>query len=582
MNVWDCLPHRMLLNKSLHKESDELRLKIDAYQVEYDRRVEKCKTELEQEEMKRNRELDKFKDSLNLELQDDQALLNEIYEDVTGYVDKYLYSKYIDKFLEAKKNLYKLLQEDCNFLSDQMKDIGNEIGILRGRKQTLNLFTDVHDIIGLMALSGYEIQTSSVVDAPTLLIYINSALANSEEKQEAEKFSLRRLKDIVQQRADYVSVIQYIDWVIEQKILFSKQLSAKRKTIRDTMSELNAETEKLVDEKRALKHDLVVLAERVRIHWARPITYLNAEIDYSYKRRNEEVKEKNEKIQKIKGEQRKKRNIGDELHRRALFHENDQFIWDRLNRDYKDLSSEIDSLSSEIDTLSSDIDHSSGTITMAKKERKDWFNKKNKICILIKNHTGFFDYGKKISVQDEYKVIESRLVEIADIRTEGKKSAEKTFNEERNGLDVDHDSVIQKLSAEEAEANERFGAAKTNLSNVEQLVLHAETQLKKCQQNDNRIFWIKLFGGDTDELISAKSGLRKAKQESVDAKAALKDCEQEIESIKKKIEMENADYERKVRLCVPHYLRPTTAEMIEEKKLMLRKQNLVYQQNQEV
>jgi hypothetical protein len=582
MNVWDCLPHKMAINRSLHKASDELRLKIDAYQVEYDRRVEKCKTELEQEEMKRNRELDKFKDSLNLELQDDQALLNEIYEDVTGYVDKYLYSKYIDKFREAKKNLYKLLQEDCNFLFEQMKDISDEIEILRGRKQVLTSFTDVRDVIDLMTLSGYEIQTDSVVDAPALIKYINSTLANSEEKQETERYSLRRLKDIVQQRADYVSVIQYIDWVIEQKILFSKQLSAKRKTIRDTMSELNAETEKLVDEKRALKHDLVVLAERVRMHWARPITYLNAEIDYSYKRRNEEVKEKNEKIKKIKGEQREKRNIGDELHRRALFHENDQFIWDRLNRDYKDLSSEIDSLSSEIDTLSSDIDHSSGTITMAKKERKDWFNKKNKICILIKNHTGFFEYGKKISVKDEYKVIESRLVEIADIRTEGKKLAEKTFNEERNGLDVDHDSVIQKLSAEEVEANERFGTAKTNLSNAEQLVLHAETQLEKCQQNDNRILLIKLFGGDTDELISAKSCLRKAKQESVDAKAALKDCEQEIESIKKKIEMENADYERKVKLCVPHYLRPTTAEMIEEKKLMLRKQNLVDQQNQEV
>ena len=321
MNVWDCLPHKMAINRSLHKASDELRLKIDAYQVEYDRRVEKCKTELEQEEMKRNRELDKFKDSLNLELQDDQALLNEIYEDVTGYVDKYLYSKYIDKFLEAKKNLYKLLQEDCNFLFEQMKDISDEIEILRGRKQVLTSFTDVRDVIDLMTLSGYEIQTDSVVDAPALIKYINSTLANSEEKQETERYSLRRLKDIVQQRADYVSVIQYIDWVIEQKILFSKQLSAKRKTIRDTMSELNAETEKLVDEKRALKHDLVVLAERVRMHWARPITYLNAEIDYSYKRKNEEVKEKNEKIKKIKGEQREKRNIGDELHRRALFHE---------------------------------------------------------------------------------------------------------------------------------------------------------------------------------------------------------------------------------------------------------------------
>lgn len=578
MNAWDCLPHRMAINRSLHKASDELRVKIDAYQIEYDRCVEECKAELEQEEIKRNNELDEFKSSLNLELQDDQALLNEVYDDITGYVDKYLYSKYIDKFLEVKKEFYKLLQEDCNFLSDQMKGIGDEIEILRQRKQVLTSFTDVRDIIELMALSGFGIRNDSVVDAPSLLKYINSALASSEEKQEAGMFSLRRLKNIVQQRADYVSAIQYIDWVIQQKILFSKQLSAKRNTIRKTMSELSAEIEKLADEKRTLKHNLIVLAERVRMHWARPITYLNAEIDYSYKQRAEEVEKKNEKIQEVKNKRRERRNIGDELHRRASSHVNDQFRWDSLKRDGEDLSSEIRSLSSEIDSLSSDIDHSSGTIMAAKRKRKDWFNRKNKICILIKKHTGFFDYGKKISIQDEYKVIESRLAEIANIRTEGEKSAEKKFTEERARLDVNHEHVIQELSAEEIEAKERFEKAKTNRSMAEQLVLQAETQLKKCQQNDNRIFLVRVFAGDTNEVISARSYLKKAKQESDDTMAAFKDCEQEIECIKNKFETENANYEREVRLCVPHYLRPTTAEKIEEKKLMLRKQNLVDQQ----
>lgn len=538
MNVWNCLPHRMLINKSLHKESDELRLKIDAYQVEYDRRVEKCKTELEQEEMKRNRELDKFKDSLNLKLQDDQALLNEIYEDVTGYVDKYLYSKYIDKFLEAKKNLYKLLQEDCNFLSEQMKDISDEIEILRGRKQVLTSFTDVRDVIDLMTLSGYEIQTDCVVDAPTLIKYINSTLENSEEKQETERYSLRRLKNIVQQRADYVSVIQYIDWVIQQKKLFGKQLSAKRNIMRKTMSELSVEIEKMGAEKMALKHNLAILAERVRMHWARPITYLSADICY-YK--NERDKAQRE-IDYMQSSREPNDDWDNEWNRKKL---------------------------------------AQAKITAAYNKRKEWNRRKAKICELIKTCNTHFSYGRKISVIDEQKIINFRLNEIAIIREDGKKEAELTCQKEKSRIDKKHAEAINAIESRRADLLEKLNFLEADYSRIARKVQNAQANLKRCQDADNRVFFLKWFS-KTSEVISARQNLKKAMNSLGGIKEKQSKCKKDIEQVKLDQDVENKKYNREVRFCVPRLLRPTVEEKLEEKKLLLRKQDLVAQQNQEV
>ena len=54
MSVWDyVMPHRLLINKSLRKEAEGLRARVDAYQIEYDRRVEVCQEELKRVEEER-------------------------------------------------------------------------------------------------------------------------------------------------------------------------------------------------------------------------------------------------------------------------------------------------------------------------------------------------------------------------------------------------------------------------------------------------------------------------------------------------------------------------------------------------
>ena len=71
MSAWDyIMPHRLLFNKSLRKISQELRDRIEAYQIEFNRRKEICIAELQQAEENKNKELEALKADLLQELSD--------------------------------------------------------------------------------------------------------------------------------------------------------------------------------------------------------------------------------------------------------------------------------------------------------------------------------------------------------------------------------------------------------------------------------------------------------------------------------------------------------------------------------
>ena len=152
MSVWDyVMPHRLLINKSLRKEAEGLRARVDAYQIEYDRRVEEC-----QEELKK--------------VEEEQSFLESVAQDITSYADEYFHRNCLYQVRDIKRTQIDILREDNDFLSDQMALIGREIDHLRERQNELTAFTDVKDIIQLTSLSGYEIIFD---DGPTGIEEIN-------------------------------------------------------------------------------------------------------------------------------------------------------------------------------------------------------------------------------------------------------------------------------------------------------------------------------------------------------------------------------------------------------------------------
>ena len=150
MSVWDyVMPHRLLINKSLRKEAEGLRARVDAYQIEYDRRVEECQEEIKRVEAERQEKFLQFRDSLEEELQSERSFLDSVAQDITSYADAYLRRNCLFQMRDIKRKQIEILQEDNDFLSNQMILIGEEIDYLRDRQNELTSFTDVKDIIRL-------------------------------------------------------------------------------------------------------------------------------------------------------------------------------------------------------------------------------------------------------------------------------------------------------------------------------------------------------------------------------------------------------------------------------------------------
>lgn len=538
------MPHRLLINKSLRKESEALRERIDSFQIEYDRRVGECQIELEEAEKKKQESLDRFKESLIDELRGEKEYLEAVANDITAYAYAYLQRNCLYQMRNIKRKLMDILQEDNDFLSEQMRLIGEEIDLLRERQDELTSFTKVDDIIELSLASGIELDFNSCDDAKALLDKVSVAIGKCDDNQSADRFALVRLKGIIQERSEYLPMIKYIAWVIQQKIQFSRQLSEKRSAVRDDQGKVRQEIKTTKAEINSISALLEELARRIRYYWAHPIIYLSTDISYTYKEK------------KDTGDQLK--NVGEELHNMASWHSDDQDKWERLQRERRDLSSEMESLKGSIDSK--------------KKERKQWYEKRDYIFQVCKKYEiPLIPENKKET--DENRIIEERLSELEEIRTAGAEEAEKTCEQERAKLVSDYGLSREKLETELAGVEKRMGNAITECEAATSRVTAAENKVKKIKEGDDRFFLVKMFS-DTPGLENAKKALLSEKKSLGELQKKKKDLSQVIDEIKKKIAELDKQHEKNLRRCKPRYLRPTAAEAREEKKLLFRKDEI--------
>ena len=545
MSVWDyVMPHRLLINKSLRKAAENLRARIDAYQIEYDRCVEECQEEIKRVEAERQEKLLQFRDFLVEELQGERSFLESVAQDITSYTDSYLHRNCLFQMRDIKRKQLEILQEDNDFLSGQMALIGREIDFLRERQNELTSFTDVKDIIRLTSLSGYEISIDEVDDAKDLLDKVSQAISNCESGQDTERFALVRLKGIIQERSEYLPTIKYIAWVIHQKIQFSKQLSDKRSGVRDSQAAVRQEIKQIEDNINSISEKLEATARRIRFYWAHPITYLSADISYAYK-------EKSETRNQL-------RDVGEELHNMASWHSDDQDKWERLQRERRDLSSEMDSLR---DSISS-----------KKKERSQWFEKRDYIFQVCKKYGVPLIPDKKTQT-DEDRIIADRLVELNEIRTEGAAEAEKKCEQERSEIIACYNEARDELEAEASSIEKKIAQLVAEYDGTATKVFSAEKKVKQIKDGDDRFFLVKMFS-ETPGLDSARKTVSLLKKELAILGKKKAEAEKKANEIKDKIAELDKKHERYLRRCIPRALRPTAAEAREEKKLVYRKEEI--------
>ena len=559
MSLFDYMPHRMLINRSLRKAADDLREHIDEYQSEYDRRVAECDLEIETAEERLAKEREMTLAMLSKELDEVEPELDLLYDNLASYVDLFLYLECLRKIREIRKNQIGIYNEDAAFLESQMRLIGEEIEILEVRKAELTSLANIKDIVNLANMTPPSLDLESGASCKELLDRITTMLGEIPNDRVSEISALKRLKVIVQERSEYADSVKYIDWIIRQKKQFSAQLSAKRRGVYTSRADARSLLHILEQEIDESNRKLNRLAEAVRMHWVRPIVYLSAEINYSIQ---------------------KKRDIGRKLHDIASRHEYDP--------DWDDMESKRKRLETNIGDLQSD--------------RKSWYRRRSIVLGICRRNNAPLRSDGDRGKRDQRKLISARLDEIQQIRVIGNAEAEAKCEEERLGISQERDERLQALEEQldaieeeirelktvEARLRKDISKAAQNLktSQERQHRDHAKAvqNLKSARASDTRFILFRVFT-DSAEVARAKSALRavNSSTEVTRAELTLKDAQSRLHALTAKITSAEdkregkkaeiadtaSDYEKRLSRCRPRYLRPTMDEKLEEEKLQL-------------
>ncbi|NIK70449.1 hypothetical protein [Paenibacillus sp. BK720] len=532
MSAWDIvLPHRLLINRSLRKASADLRTRIDEYKTDYELTIERCSAEIEQARADKDLDFEKVKLSLIDELSKDADLFEKVQAGLSEYVDLFLRRQCLNKMQEAKRLEKQALVEYRDFLSAQMSLIGEEIDILEARKDKLVAQAKVDDIMKLVRLTGCEVTVDYNDDAISLLAKVSEMVAACEVSDNLTKQALQKLRFVLQERADLLPVIQYITWMIQQKKELSRELSGdRRRTSVDIKNKTN-ELREMSESIDALSRSLEEQARAVRAYWVAPVTQLNIQINFLYKKLNAifaEVKEIGERIEHIK-------RIGSD----------DSFTWDRLWREKNDLKEQIPQVKNEIESL--------------KSKRKQWFARQQMLYSLCKKNNVYLIPDGKAEASDEYRIIDSRLAELLQIEKEANQHEEERFKRESAQIQQLRKAKINELSAKIASAE----AVQAEKSIV---ISQASKQLSNSKSRDARFFLSKLFS-ETEEVSRAKQALQSAT-------AQKKRADIELATLKTELAKATEEFDRQLVACGPKPYRPSSAESEEREKLEDRRTEL--------
>ena len=562
MSKWgDRIPHRLLLNRSLRKAGEELRHEADSCQALFDKRKAECIAEIERVALEKDAAYNSFLAAINQRLGQEEENLSRIRNDLCQYVDTVLLLAKLKQVKKIRIDEQRILYEDNAFLKDQIDAISVEIQILKERRDGLTSQSAVDDIIALASISGSEISVAENDNALSLLYKVNVLLNTQNNVGKSKRFALLRLKGILQERSDYLSVIQYILWLIDQKVEFRKQLAAKRRMLKNDTQKLRLEIDNLIDQICSLENKKIELARSVRQYWFKPITYINAEISYAKK----EIESTKQELREVKRKLNEAYKDKDYMKTVGL---SDQTEWDRVKRDISDSKKKKDA-------LNSDIKSKEYSIQLLKGKIDEWFHVRELICdVLTKCNIMIPDKGINRK-SEELSILNERIKELSEIEEAGREEAERIYKAERAQATTEYNSKQSTIDSDIQLQKKKLVSATANTAECERNVEIVAKQLLAFQKADKRFFLKKLLSGDTDDVYKAKQMLFAAKaalKNSKDAQAAIEEQIRLLEEEKNRLQQ---DYRIKMRTIQPHIIRPTMAERSEMKRLVYRRDEML-------
>ena len=184
-----------------------------------------------------------------------------------------------------------------------------------------------------------------------------------------------------------------------------------------------------------------------------------------------------------------------------------------------------------------------------------------------------FRSDRRIADKDETDIITMRLEEIQQIREEGALEAQEVYKREYEEIIRLHEEKVSDYEGRRQELHKKHKEAENVCSKCEQRVSSAKKRLESSNKSDNRFVLLKLFS-ESSAVTAAKDELEKALAALAKAQETKKSIKLLIDELEKEAEAEAKAFDEEVNNCKPRYLRPTTAEQNEEKKLLLLREDI--------
>lgn len=515
------MPHRFFINRNLNKESEKLTNKINEYEVELD----SIKREIEAFRNKKEKEYQEIVEHLNNEL---QKKINQ-HEDLKKNLSKYVELCLKEQILWQNKRILELektKQRDYSaFLTKLIQQIAKDIELLEQRKIILNLKVDISSILRLASLSGCEINfpTDNIND---ILETIKKEISNLNQDDWVKKTTLLKLKKVVQEHMEFQKMIQYIDWVIQQKKLSSKKLASKRKQSNNELSLLEKQIFEAKQERKKNREQMGKLAHAVRCFWVKPILDLDVKISNIKKKKAEIYTEKDKLNIDIDEAKTKKRQISKEIEDIKKSRSSNS-SWDDLWKEKNKLSKRLGDLYESKKQKSQELSQLYEDQKKYHIKKDEWLEKRRVLLSLLKNNKVNSKLLKQSVKTDEKEIAKKEIEKINQKKVDFEHRESERVKREKETLRTNFKNDLENLEL-------KIQSAIGNCLVAESEVKESRNKVALEKSKDTRL--IKVF--DSPKVKEAKKALSKSEELLSKRNNILKELRMKEKELKSKYNKE--------------------------------------------
>lgn len=517
------MPHRFCINRNLNKESEKLTNIINEYEAELD----SIKIEIEAFRNKKEKEYQEIVEHLNKEL---QKKINQ-HEDLKKNLSKYVELCLKEQILWQNKRILELektKQRDYSaFLTKLIQQIAKDIELLEQRKIILNLKVDISSILKLASLSGCEIKfpTDNIND---ILETIQKEISNLNQDDWVRKTTLLKLKRVVQEHMESQKMIQYIDWVIQQKKLSSKRLASKRKQSNNELSLLEKQIFEAKQERKRNREQMGKLAHSVRCFWVNPLLDLDVKISNIKKKKAEIFTEKDKLNIDIDEAKTKKRQISKEIEDIKKSRSSNS-SWDDLWKEKNKLSERLGDLNESKKQKSQELSQLYEDQKKYHIKKDEWLEKRRVLLSLLKNNKVNSKLLKQSVKTDEKEIAKKEIEKINQKKVDFEHRESERVKREKETLRTNFKNDLKNLDL-------KIQNARGNCLATESEVKESRNKVALEKSKDTRL--IKVF--DSPKVKEAKKALSKSEELLSKRNNILEELQKKEKELKSKYNKEQS------------------------------------------